>query len=116
LVHSELPRDYEVCPVCDWEVNPDQLRWPDSRDGPNGSANLIEEQASFQARVAEAQHRGYELPGLDLPLDPGWRPIDLAVDSFEPCGVQECPYPEDQTLLYWWRPTFWRSQRQTPPS
>lgn len=40
-------------------------------------------------------------------LDNGWRPIAAEGDRFEPRGVQERPWPEDCTILYWWRPTFW---------
>jgi hypothetical protein len=42
----------------------------------------------------------------------GWRPIDLERDSFEPEGKQDAPWPEDPTVLYWWRPTFWRRDRR----
>jgi hypothetical protein len=51
-------------------------------------------------------------PTDDDPLEAGWRPIDLERDSFESEGKQDSPWPEDPTVLYWWRPTFWRRDRQ----
>jgi hypothetical protein len=42
------------------------------------------------------------------PADPAWRPIDPERDSFEPISDQEAPWPDDPTVLYWWRTTFWR--------
>ena len=43
----------------------------------------------------------------DEPVDAEWRPIDLSQDSFEPRGQSTLPLPEP-SLLYWWRPNFWR--------
>ena len=114
LVHVNPPGDYEVCPVCDWEDDPHQIRWPDATDGPNGTASLIDGQQAFQRKAADAEHRGEPIPGGEIPLAPGWRPVDLDVDHFEPCGVEEMPYPDDLTLLYWWRPDFWRRQPGVP--
>ena len=44
----------------------------------------------------------------DEPIEIGWRPVSLTIDSFEPKGVQVTPWPDDLTVLYWWRTTFWR--------
>jgi hypothetical protein len=33
----------------------------------------------------------------DDAIEPGWRPIDLERDSFEPEGKQDAPWPEDST-------------------
>jgi hypothetical protein len=45
----------------------------------------------------------------DEPLDPGWYPLDSgAPPRFEAPGRPERPWPDDHTVLYWWRPTFWR--------
>jgi len=47
-------------------------------------------------------------PQPDEAPEEGWRPVDPAVDHFEPRAVQEQPWPDDLTVLYWWRSTFWR--------
>ncbi|MGZ4260927.1 MAG: CPCC family cysteine-rich protein, partial [Solirubrobacteraceae bacterium] len=62
--------------------------------------------------AGERAHLVHVRPATDAePVEDGWRPIDLERDSFEPPGVQEAPWPEDPTVLYWWRPTFWRRDR-----
>jgi Cysteine-rich CPCC len=109
LTFEEDPGSYAICPVCFWEDDVVQLRWPDLSGGAN-KPSLIDAQASF-ARIGASEPRlarrvRPSLPGK--PLDVGWRPIDRAVDRFEPTGVQEAPWPDDCTVLYWWRPTFWR--------
>lgn len=45
----------------------------------------------------------------DEPLDPEWRPIDLALESFEDWGApDQVPWPKDLMVLCWWLPEFWR--------
>jgi hypothetical protein len=109
LTFDEGPGSYAICPVCFWEDDLVQLRWPDWSGGAN-KPSLIEARATF-ARIGAseprlASHVRSSLPGE--PLDVGWRPVDQAVDRFEPTGVQEEPWPGDCAVLYWWRPTFWR--------
>lgn len=48
------------------------------------------------------------LPSPDEPMESGFRPIDPKLDNFEASGVRDAPWPEDRTVLYWWRATFWR--------
>jgi hypothetical protein len=48
-------------------------------------------------------------------VEPGWRPIDEAMDSIEepqPGTDYSLTYPDDPTALYYWRPTYWRSQKK----
>jgi len=45
---------------------------------------------------------------------PHWRPINPRQDTFEPRGVQLADWPDDRTVLYWWRyrdPRAWIRQR-----
>jgi hypothetical protein len=45
------------------------------------------------------------------PVENGWRPIDLERDAIENLVLgkeYDKTYPTDPTVLYYWRPTFWR--------
>ncbi|MDA2811058.1 CPCC family cysteine-rich protein [Nocardiopsis sp. RSe5-2] len=108
LVHTEPAGSYLICPVCFWEDDVQMLRWPLMTGGANRVA-LVEAQRSF-ADVGVSERRFKEKVGdpADHLKERGFRPIDLARDSFEPTHVQERPWPADTSVLLWWRPTFWR--------
>jgi len=46
IVHDQPPGSYSICPVCTWEDDIIQLRWPDYSGGANGPS-LIAAQSSF---------------------------------------------------------------------
>jgi hypothetical protein len=109
-VFDDPPGSYEICGICFWEDDAIQLRWPDWTGGANRPSLIESQQAYASLGAMELRFTGLvHQPTDDEPLDEGWRPIDLTVDSFEPRGDQECPWPKDCTDLYWWRPTFWRN-------
>ena len=112
LILAEGPGDYELCPVCFWEDDGTQLRWPLSDDGANG-ISLIEAQRNFRRYgAASKQERGMvRRPNANEPLEEGWRPIDLARDNIErdPDSPDRRPWPADPTRLYWWRPNYYGS-------
>jgi hypothetical protein len=91
---DEPPGSYQICPVCSWEDDVVQLRWPDSAGGANRSSLLTAQQ--------DYERSGRPAPN-DVARDPDWRPIDLRRDRFEPEGVQLLPWPDDRTAFYWWR-------------
>lgn len=97
VVFDEPPGSFDICPVCGWEDDNVQLRWPDYAGGAN-ERSLIDHQTNRPTRA-------------DYPRDPDWRPVDRDVDSFEAIDVAESDWPEDPTVLYYWRPTFWRAGR-----
>jgi hypothetical protein len=90
--------------VCFWEDDAVQLRWPDWSGGAN-KPSLIEAQQNFRRFGAceERLVRHIRNAKDDEPLEPGWRLIDPLCDHFERPGEQEVPWPEDRTVLYWWR-------------
>jgi len=101
---DEPPGSYAICPVCFWEDDQVQLRWPDWPGGAN-KPSLIEAQANFQ-RLDACEARllmHVRTANHDEPLDPVWRPVDPERDRFEPRGQQDAPWPDDLTVLYWWR-------------
>jgi hypothetical protein len=111
LVFGEAPDSYAICPICFWEDDISQLRLPSMSGGAN-NASLIEAQRMFARRGAcEERFLSYVRQPTERDAhDPGWRLIDEKLDSFEEPGspgIAET-YPEDPTVLYYWRPTFWR--------
>ncbi|MBM2618373.1 hypothetical protein JIG36_22690 [Actinoplanes sp. LDG1-06] len=101
---GEPPGSYEICPVCFWEDDALQLRWPDWPAGAN-RVSLIEAQRNYASFGACDEHGlRFVRPAEDSEaVIPGWRPISPGRDRFEPRGVQLRPWPEDRTVLYWWR-------------
>ncbi|MGW0896206.1 CPCC family cysteine-rich protein [Streptomyces goshikiensis] len=116
-VLDAMPGSYEICPVCFWEDDEVQFRWP-TMDGGANKISLIEAQRNYQDFGAGDQHgRQYvRPPAEDEPLDPAWRPIDLTRDSFEDWDADErVPWPDDRSVLCWWLPTFWRRNHPATP-
>ena len=109
-VLGAMPGSYEICPICFWEDDGIQFRWVAMAGGAN-KVSLIEAQRDYQDFGAghDPGRRCARPPTEDEPLDPAWRPIDLARDSFEDRAAEDCtPWPEDLSVLCWWLPTFWR--------
>ena len=102
-VFARAPGSYDICPVCGWEDDALQLEYATTLAGGANALSLFEAQ-----RVGHADRPSFE-------REPGWRPIDLAVDEFDDFHEPEQHRPpgEDPTVLYYWRPTFWRRARVT---
>jgi hypothetical protein len=108
IVHAQPPGSYLICPICYWEDDGVQLRWPDYSGGAN-RPSLIEAQEHYARCGANSPDEvgSVRLPSPDEPVEPGWRMIDPAQDTFEPNGQANNPWPRDTTVLYYWRRTFW---------
>lgn len=101
--------DYDLCPVCFWEDDPNQLRWPDLDGGPNGPSLIAAQQTYLRSGAFHEHFVAKVRPARPEELvEPGWRPIDLGMDLFEPKGVQLGSWEEFETGPYWWRENFWR--------
>ncbi len=115
---EEGPGDFDLCPVCLWEDDGAQLRWPTLEDGPNG-ISLIEAQRNFAALGAcdadSVDRVRKPKPGEER--EPEWRPVDPARDDFEsgPDDPTSLPWPESSEELYWWRPTYYRRPENRRP-
>jgi Cysteine-rich CPCC len=84
LVLDEEPGSYEICPICFWEDDLSQLRWPDSAGCAN-RPSLIEAQAAF-AEIGAIEPRlvpYVRKPRDDYGRDPQWRPFDATRDEVE---------------------------------
>ena len=106
-VYSEGPGSYDICPLCFWEDDPVQLRWPNWTGGAN-HPSLIDAQASVAVHGAIEPRfvSNIRSPHDNEPLDPQWRPFDPDRDDIEAHirGLDYGPlWPEDWTAFYYWR-------------
>jgi hypothetical protein len=113
LVFNQVPGFHQTCPICGWEDDLSQLRFPLMPGSSNGVC-LREAQRNFaDYGASEQRNRGrVRDPVEGEALDPGWRPLDLERDNVEqPArGIRygdSYPWP-DTTVLYYWRATYWR--------
>jgi Cysteine-rich CPCC len=84
VVFTEAPGSYDICPICFWEDDIVQLRWPDLAGGAN-RASLIEAQQTYQ-RIGVSEERLVEhvrVARFTEPVDPAWRPFDHTLDAVE---------------------------------
>lgn len=103
LTLTEAPDNHEICPICFWEDDGLQLAQPELVGGSN-HVSLLEAQANFE-KTGAADARLVPLVRRPTPGDkrePGWRRIDLRLDDFD--SEKDRKWPEDPTVLYWWRP------------
>jgi hypothetical protein len=105
---EESPGNYEICPVCFWEDDGVQLRYPTLSGGAN-EPSLIEAQANYRAFGASEERfiRNVRDARASEEVEKGWRPIEPETDRFE--RKADADWPKDLTTLYWWRPTYWRA-------
>ena len=112
-VFARQPGSSERCPVCLWEDDLAQLRFP-RLPGSANHVSLEDAQHNFaEFGTAERRYRGEGREPLDLEArDRGWRPLDPTRDNIEEPqrGIEYGDsYPlADTTVLYYWRETYWR--------
>lgn len=113
LVFHWKPGHHEVCPICGWEDDLAQLRFPTL----SGSANplsLEDAQRSYaDFGACSRRTRGTTRAPLELDRrDRDWRPLDSSRDNVEEprrgVGYRDSYPLNDTTVLYYWRPTYWR--------
>jgi hypothetical protein len=112
-VFERQPGNHERCPICLWEDDLAQLRFP-RLPGSANHVSLEEAQHNFVAcGTAEQRHCGEgRSPFNDEAREAGWRPLDATRDNLEEPqrGIDYGnSYPlDDTTVLYYWRATYWR--------
>lgn len=107
LVFDGPPGSYEICPICFWEDDLVQLRFPRMSGGAN-RVSLIEAQENyFRDGVSELRFRANVRAAEASDVrEPQWRRIDVRVDRIEehiPGKNYGCSYSEDATEYYYWR-------------
>lgn len=110
LVFDEPPGSGDICLICFWEDDAEQLRFPTLEDATN-VVSLMQAQSGYaQYGAIEERFAGdVRKPSAEDTRDPEFRPIE-ASDDFEAPGATE-PGPEDPSALYYFRATFWRRKR-----
>jgi len=101
------PGSDEICPICFWQDDIVQLRWPDMPGGAN-SVSLIEAQQNFiDHKVSEMRFlKDVRLAEPNERIDPGWRPLNVDADVLE-SSLPGSRYWPDHDQFYWWRSTYW---------
>ncbi|MEK7528607.1 MAG: CPCC family cysteine-rich protein [Patescibacteria group bacterium] len=106
LVFSKTPGSHEICPICFWEDDISQLRFPTIAGGAN-KFSLLDAQKNFESFGAS----NYDLlshvrkPEVNEVLDTLWRRINLKKDNIEEPSEDtdySKNYPKDATQLYYW--------------
>ncbi len=114
LVFNQLPGSFDFCPICLWQDDVVQLRFPDYAGGAN-RPSLMEAQRNFaEFGASEVRRLGrVRSPTEEDIRDPDWRPVDPLRDLFKNLdrgdGTDDWPRSTERTRLYYWRPDFWRS-------
>ena len=106
VVFNETPGSYEICPVCFWEDDLVQLRWPDFAGGAN-RPSLIEAQQNFQ-QIGAMEGRflaNVRTASAEEPVASSWRVFDSMVDIIEARVSGRdygASYNADPTSYYYW--------------
>ncbi|MDJ0862065.1 MAG: CPCC family cysteine-rich protein [Gammaproteobacteria bacterium] len=112
-VFDHAPGNHEVCPVCGWEDDLAQLRFPRMAGSANALSLESAQKSYADCGVAVRKKRGLTRRPLEGEVrDAGWRQLDANRDNIEEPqrGIDYADtYPlNDTTVLYYWRPTYWR--------
>ncbi len=106
------PGFHQVCPICSWEDNLAQLRFPLMPGGANRESLQVAQRNFREFGAADR----YSLDRVRAPdesdrRERDWRPLDPRTDNIEEprAGIKYADsYPEDTTVLYYWRGSYWR--------
>jgi hypothetical protein len=94
---------YEICPICFWEDDMSQLRYPLSV-GAN-SINLLQSQDNYQkfGAMAVTMRKNVRSPTSSDRREPNWRKLDLRLDIISSDEAPEFWKQHDNPDLYYWR-------------
>lgn len=105
---EEQPGSFDICPVCYWEDELMQLRYPLEKGANRFS--LIEAQLNYEKnKVSDMELKIFARePLMDEEKDKNWRKIDLKKDKIveKDKTKTERIYPIDTTKLYYWEKNY----------
>ena len=109
LTFNQPHGSYDLCPVCFWEDDAYQLRYPELLGRANG-ITLVEAQQYYRELGACAPDFVNKVrPATDAePLDPKWRMLDPVRDNYERADDPRPSTWPDWPALYWWRDSYQR--------
>ena len=113
IVFQQQPGNHEVCPICLWEDDLAQLRFP-LMPGSSNKVSLETAQLNFvECGTAERRNATNAHESTDgEQREEDWRPLDPQRDNIEEPqrGINYGnSYPlRDTAVLYYWRSTYWR--------
>jgi hypothetical protein len=113
LVFDLEPGHHQTCPICLWEDDLAQLRFP-RMPGSANAVSLQRAQHNYQTfGAAERRNEGLTRePTAGEVVEDGWRLLDPRIDNIEEPQRGESyadTYPwRDPTVLYYWRSSYWR--------
>lgn len=116
LVFDYPPGYHGCCPICCWEDDLAQLRFP-NMPGSANRVSLFEAQRNYsRTGSVDRFHQGETRePELHDRRETGWRQLDENIDNIEEPrrGLDySTNYPQDTTVLYYWRDTYWRQGKR----
>jgi uncharacterized Zn finger protein (UPF0148 family) len=105
LVFAQLPGSDDICPICGWQDDALQLKFP-LECGAN-RISLFDAQRNFSkfGAIEERKIDSVRKPTEDEPRNEKWRVLDVKKDRLEePPGNQNYlqAYPEGSARLYYW--------------
>ena len=113
LVFDQQPGSHKQCPICLWEDNLVQLRFPRMTGGANVVSLEVAQRNYSEFGAAERRKRAFARTPMEFEhREQLWRHLRPDRDNIEEPqrGIDYSEtYPEaDTTVLYYWRPTYWR--------
>jgi hypothetical protein len=106
---DEMPGSFRIHPICLWEDDDFQFRWPTAAGGAN-QVSLVEAQRNYPNFDACDQHgRKYVRPPAEDELLALLAPHRPDARLFRGLGRRGSrPWPDDRSVLLRWLPAFWR--------
>jgi hypothetical protein len=107
-VFDDEPGSYDICPVCFWEDDIVQLRWPNFSGGANRPSLIDAQKNVSRLGAVEERLAPYVRPPTAAePVHPLWRPFDVKRDVIEEHrpGFDYKSYAGDGTTYYYWLDT-----------
>lgn len=100
-VFDDVSGSYDICPVCDWEDDGVQLKFPVMQGGANGESLFEKQQKEIKYLPLEVKEiKGYK-------RDPLWRPLSVdeckITEEMPKTGREYFDSLDNEIPEYYWR-------------